>query len=158
MNESSPLIKQAFLKMAKYCAMGEKSSFQVGQKLTKYGLSEVDKESIIDRLTNEGFLSEERFSTAFTNDKFQFNKWGKIRIRMELKHHRISEQHIELALSQLNEASYKDMLAQLIQGKWSLLASEEQYLKRKKKTLDFVIRKGFEPSLCFNLFDEHVSS
>lgn len=149
MSSRPEIIKKAKAKAARYCAMGERSPRQVRQKLEIQGLFPNEIETVIGQLTEEGFLDIERFCRAFANDKLRFNKWGRNRIRMELKAHFLANDDIEKALDGLDETSYQQILSELVEKKWKSLLKEENPLIRKKKTIEYGIRKGFEPDMVF---------
>ena len=150
-------IKKAKVKVARYCAMGERSPRQVRQKLEKVGLFPSEIDLVIDQLTDENFIDADRFCRAFVNDKLKFNKWGRNRIRLELKTHQISSESIEQALKAVNETLYRQILKDLLEKKWKSLESEENPLIKKKKSVEYAIRKGFETDLVFQQIEGIMS-
>ena len=72
--------------------------------------------------------------------------WGRVKIRYELKQKQVSEYCIKKALQQIDEEEYRAVLQKLAAEKYAGLKSE-QYLVRKKKTMDYLLNKGFEPEL-----------
>ncbi len=145
-------------RVARYCAMGERSPKQAQEKLLKYGLNPSLVEKAIEELKKNNFLDTERFANAFANDKFRFNSWGKIKIRIELKNHLIPEDHIDKGLSNIDHEEYTDKIEDLIRKKWSKLKEDENYLARKNKTASFLVRKGFESDIVFNKIDDLMSA
>jgi regulatory protein len=145
-------------RVARYCAMGERSPKQAQEKLLKYGLNPSLVEKAIEELQKNHFLDTERFAKAFANDKFRFNSWGKIKIRIELKNHLIPEDDIETGLLNIDQEEYFEKVEELIRKKWSTLKEDENYLVRKNKTASFLVRKGFESELVFNKIDDLMSS
>lgn len=150
-------VKQAKLKAAKYCAFAERSPRQVREKLVKYGLDDSSAEEILLELVGDGFVSESRFADAFVHDKFIFNKWGKMKIRHELHFHDIPENIIQQALLTIPEQEYMDTINKLIREKWDKLSEGEDYLSKKKKIFDYLVRKGFEFQDVLTGFDELMS-
>ncbi len=108
------------------------------------------REQIIIQLMQEGFLNEERFARSFVRGKFRIKKWGRIKIRQHLKLREISEPIIRLALSEIEEDQYLKTLEELLDKKQRLLTESDPF-KRKRKLTDFLLRKGYESHLVFDL-------
>lgn len=151
-------LKKPLAKMARYCALAEKSPRQIREKLRKNPIHETDIELILQELRKQGFLNEERFAHAFSNDKLKFNQWGRNRIRLELKSHGIDEILINQALDHLDIEIYIEILEQLSSKKWKSLEKEDNPLIRKKKTIDYLVRKGFEFDLILASLDSIMSA
>lgn len=152
------LVKKAASSLARYCAMGERSPRQVQDKLQKFSLSEAQVAEVIDKLISDGFLNESRFASAFCHDKLRFNSWGKSRLRMELRAHKISAEHTEEALSEISDEVYTSQLTQVLKKKLRTISSETEALMKKKKLTDHAIRKGFEPGLVFSVAEKIMSA
>lgn len=154
---ASDRVKQARLKVARYCAMAERSPRQVIDKLEKYGLSGHEAEKVFIALKSEKFVDEERFAGAFVNDKFTFNQWGRNRLKQELKLHDIPGEIIENAIYSIPDEEYTETVSALLEKKWAKIRDDEHFLSRKKKTIDYLLRKGFEGSVVFSCFEEFMS-
>ncbi len=148
---SGRLLKEARLKAAKYCAGKERSPYQVLQKLLEWQLSEVDAQAVLATLIQENYVNEARFVLAYCHDKFEFNKWGKQRIRQELQQLRISGDQIENGLLSIDHNRYKEVLQALAQKKFDSLNTESNDWKRRQKTTAFLVRKGYEMDLSTEL-------
>ena len=83
--------KEAKVKIAKFCAYQERCHQEVRDKLFSFGLLPNDVEEIIFELIQEDFINEERFTKAFVRGKFNYKKWGRIKITQELKRRKISD-------------------------------------------------------------------
>jgi regulatory protein len=70
-----------------------------------------------------------------------------------LKQKQVSEYSIKKALKQINETEYLKTLKKLAEEKYALLKSE-QYLVRKKKTMDYLIGKGYEMELVRGMVEK----
>lgn len=110
------------------------------------------REQIIIQLMQEGFLNEERFARSFVRGKFRIKKWGRIKIKQELKLREISEPIIRLALTEIEEEQYYKTLEELLEKKQRLVTESDPY-KRKRKIADFLLRKGYESHLVFDLIN-----
>lgn len=138
--------EQALQKLKHYCAYQERCHSEVKEKLYNLGVWKKDHDEIIASLIEENYLSEERFAIAFAGGKFRMKQWGRVKIKYELKQKQVSEYSIKKALKQIGEDDYRAVLKKLADEKYSSLKGE-QYLARKKKTIDYLISKGFETEL-----------
>ena len=141
---SDDRLKRGFASAAKYCAFRERAPKQVREKLLSWDFKEEEVEEIIQRLLDEKFLDEARFARAFCHDKFEFNHWGKVKIKVEMGRYDLSYQVMEDALNAINEEKYLDVIKTLTLRKWeSVKGKGEEYLQ-KRKVADYMMRKGFE--------------
>jgi regulatory protein len=142
-----PLTKeQALQKLKHYCAYQERCHSEVKEKLYQLGVWKKDHDEIIASLIEENYLNEERFAIAYAGGKFRVKQWGRVKIRYELKQKQVSEYSIKKAMKQIDEEEYLSVLNKLAKEKYAALKSE-QYLVRKKKTMDYLAAKGFEAEL-----------
>ena len=141
--------KEIKLKTARYCAYQERSLCEVRKKLTEFGLPDQDMHGLLDELIAENFINEERFARAYTVGKFRSKKWGRLRIRLGLQQHEISEPGIGMGLSELDPKEYDETINLLILKKERLLEEKNRF-KKHDKIAKFVISKGFEPDLVWD--------
>ncbi|HZH63552.1 MAG TPA: regulatory protein RecX [Flavisolibacter sp.] len=138
--------EQAIQKLRHYCAYQERSHSDVQQKLWELGVSRSEHDEIISSLIEDDYLNEERFAKQFVGGKFRMKDWGKKKIYYALKEKKISEYVIKIAMKEIDEEGYKKTIQQLAEKKYALLKNE-QYMVRKKKTMDYLLQKGYEPAL-----------
>jgi len=98
------------------------------------------------------YLNEERFAIQFASGKYRIKQWGRIKIRYELKQKRLNNYIIQKALDQIEEADYLNTLKILGNKRYAELKSE-QWLVRRKKTIDYLLLKGYEQSLINSFFE-----
>jgi len=135
--------KEVFNKLALLCSRKEYCSYDLSQKMRKWEISEEIQEKIIEDLKKEKYLDEKRFSEAFVKDKFRFNKWGKQKIKYQLRQKRISEFNIENAFEQITDEDYVDMIDTLLITKNKSVKAKNSY-EQKNKLLRFMTQRGFE--------------
>jgi regulatory protein len=136
-------VEQALQKLKHYCAYQERCHSEVKEKLYSLGVWKKDHDGIISTLIEENYLNEERFAMAYAGGKWRVKHWGRVRIKYELKQKQISEYCIKKALKQIDEEEYLRVLNELAEAKYRSLKSD-QYLVRKKKTIDYLVNRGFE--------------
>ena len=138
--------EQALQKLKHYCAYQERCHSEVKEKLYSLGVWKKDHDAIISTLIEENYLNEERFAIAYAGGKWRMKHWGRVRIRYELKQKQVTEYCIKKALKQIDEEEYLQVLHETAAAKYASLKSD-QYLVRKKKTMDYLVNRGFEMSL-----------
>jgi len=142
--------EQALQKLKHYCTYQERSHYEVKQKLYELGVRTNDHDEIIASLIDEDYLNEERFAIQFAGGKFRMKQWGKKKILYALREKKVSDYSIKKALAEINEDDYLVVLKKLAEEKYNLL-KDEQPMDRKKKTIDYLIQKGYEYENVNNL-------
>ncbi len=143
---------QALQKLKHYCGYQERCHSEVKEKLFQLGVWKKDHDELIAALIEEGYLNEERFAIAFAGGRFRIRQWGRVRIKYELKRKQVSEYSIRKALKQISEDEYFAVLKRLAELKHASLKGEH-YLVRKKKTLTYLLGRGFETELVSRAVD-----
>ena len=141
-------IEEIKRKLERYCVYQDRCHKEIETKLKEFVLIEEAKNQIILHLLEHNFLNEERFSKSFARGKFKIKNWGKQRIIRELKFRDISEYNIKTALKEIDEQEYLSTIY-TIADKRNTFINEPDFYKRKKKLIDFLIRKGYEFELIF---------
>lgn len=138
---------QALQKLKHYCAYQERCHSEVREKLYSFHLRKPDVEHIISQLIEEDYLNEERFAMQFAGGKFRMKHWGRVKIQYELKQKQVSPYCIKKAMKEIDEAAYTTSLQRLAGRKWDELKGEKNIFIKKKKTLDYLLQKGYEMDL-----------
>ncbi len=158
--ESKPFVelttKEAFLKLAAFCAYQERCYQEIYQKLEEWKIPEDDYYAIVTLLEEENFLNEKRFAESYTRGKFSYKKWGKRKIRYGLLQKNISENMIQDAFfSEIEDEVYFATLTEVLEKKWSdLLETEHDNFKRKVKATNYALQKGYENELIREILDD----
>lgn len=142
-------------KLEQYCVYQDRCHKEVEQKMKEFTLIPEARELILLSLMKDNFLNEERFSKSYARGKFRIKSWGKQRIVRELKFRDISAYNIKTALKEIDEAAYLETIYKITVNRNAVI-SEPNIYKRKKKLIDFLMRKGFENNLIFETVNEVV--
>mgnify|MGYP006080643755 FL=1 len=143
-------------KLENYCVYQDRCHKEVEQKMWEFHLIPEARELILLSLMKDNFLNEERFAKSYARGKFRIKSWGKQRIVRELKFRDISTYNIKTALKEIDQADYLKTIYRITENRNEVI-SEPNIYKRKKKLIDFLMRKGFENDLIFNVVGEVVS-
>jgi regulatory protein len=136
----------ALHKMKSWCAYQERSQDETRRKLYEYNLSPEETDQIIADLISENFLNEERFAMAFAGGKFRIKQWGRSKIKMELKKHKVSDYSINKALKSIDAADYEKAIVKTIEKKRKLLKVNDPR-KQFYALLTYLASRGFESDL-----------
>ncbi|NLH32309.1 MAG: RecX family transcriptional regulator [Lentimicrobium sp.] len=112
-------------------------------KLANWGVEPEKAQTILEHLEDENFLSEKRFAKMYTTSKVNQNKWGKVRIELELMKRNIPEKYISEAINEIDEEKYLKNFNVLVSFK-SKESLDLNPLIRKQKIIAFLISKGYE--------------
>ncbi len=134
-------------KAAAYCAEAERCRGDVEKKIARAGLEAEAAERILARLEKEGFIDDERYCRFFVNDKLRFNKWGRMKIALELRKKGIPAATYENALRNIDEEEYILTLTQLLRSKKRTTRGKDAR-ECYYKLLRFAAGRGFEPALA----------
>jgi regulatory protein len=151
MNENS-LYKTALSKAMSQCSQRELCCSEIESRLESWGVSKSDSFRIIDTLIEENFINEERYARAFVKDKFNYNKWGKIKIAAHLRAKKITSGAISQALESIDIETYTDTIKSLISTHRKSVRAKNSY-DMKAKLLRFGLSKGFESSLLYDILN-----
>ncbi len=146
-------LENAKRKMEQFCAYQDRCHQEVVQKLKGYGIVNEEADNVIVHLIAFDFLNEERFARSFARGKFRIKSWGKVRIVNELKARNISKYNIDKGLSEIDDKDYVNTFHSVAEKKWESLGDNSIIIK-KKKTFDFLIRKGFETHLIYDKIND----
>jgi regulatory protein len=144
-------LKQFLLKAASYCAYQERTVKEVRQRLREWELTDDEIEPIVAELIAQNYLNEERFARAFAGGKFRVKKWGRLKIRQEMKLRGLSNDVIQRGLAEIDGDDYEAVLHDLIEKKHQTLRGEP--LEIKQKLLRFALGRGFESDMIWDVLN-----
>ena len=145
---------EALSKLQRYCAYQDRCHQEVRSKLLDLGIYGDDLENIIVELIEEKFLDEERFARSYARGKFRIKRWGRDRIRRELRQRAISPYCIRKAMTEIDEAEYQKVLRQVL-DKREKDEKERITYRRKIKLANYLIgQRGFESNLVWEAINE----
>jgi regulatory protein len=139
--------------MEYYCSYQERCHIEVSEKLRSFVLNSDEKDRIIVHLIESNFLNEERFASIFSISKFHQKKWGKIRIKNELKARKISDYLVTKAIKEIPTEEYEMTFETLAEKHWESI-TEKNDLKKRKKFCDYLLRKGWESERIYEKVKE----
>ncbi len=136
-------------KAERFCAYQERSRAEVEMKLRKLGATPEGIKKTLESLAEEGYINEERYAKLFASGKFRIKRWGKNKIRAELRMKKIPDNIISNALDAIDEEEYLKTIHHLIKKKAKEVKNPEQKIKNQK-IFRFLLSKGFESHLVLS--------
>lgn len=154
-NQRPYTLQEATKKLEGYCAYQERCHKEVVAKLWEMKMIPEAIDQIVVHLINEDYLNEERFAKSFARGKFMIKKWGKNRIKAELKQRHISSYNIKSALEEIDPETYILTLDALADKRMGQI-SEKDHQKRRRKLADYLLYRGWESNLVYDKIKELI--
>lgn len=124
------------------CARGEHSSGEMLQKMRLWGLADEAQARIMERLTKDRFVDDERFARAFVNDKIKYNQWGRRKIEQALWAKGVDRDVQQRVLDAVDEEEYIKVLRPLLRSKERSITARNEF-ERQMKLIRFAQSRGF---------------
>jgi len=140
-----PVPDEDFLKIRiqRYCAYQERCSHEVEIKLQEWKAPSGKIGQIMNELKDDDFLNDTRYAQSFVRGKFSINHWGRKKISYELIKKGISQGLIIMAMEEIDEPKYLEVLQNMIRNK-SIEIKAGKNLTIREKLINFALGKGFE--------------
>lgn len=142
-------VEEAKRTLENYCVYQERCHKEVRNKLIKMRMIPDAIDMVIVHLLEHDFLNETRFAKTFVSGKFRVKKWGRNRIKRELKLREISNYNIDLAINEISDFDYLQAFHELADKKIDS-TKETSLLKKKKKIADYLFYRGWESHLIYD--------
>lgn len=138
--------EQALVRLEELCARSEHSTGEFRTKLRQWRIAPADAEEIIESLTARRFVDDSRFARAFVRDKYRFARWGRIKIRLQLRAKGVDSDTVAEALELIDSKEYSRILARQLVARMRRSPNVQDPAERQK-IFRTMIAKGYEPSL-----------
>lgn len=136
---------KALQDLMRYAARAERSSGDALRLMRRWGIGEVDRRQILEKLQRQHFIDDERFAEAYVREKTRLAGWGIHKIRAGLRMKGIAPALIERVTQVLSDQrpDNKQRLAELLARKRRSLKEADVY-KVKDKLIRFGMSRGFD--------------
>ena len=145
---------EAQKRMEHYCAYQERCHKEVVKKLKELGMIPISIDTIVSKLVEDNYLNETRFAQSYARGKFRIKKWGKIRIRRELKARDLSDYNIKKGLEEIPDLDYNTTF-------WALFEKRKKEVYenipsvQKKKIISYMVYRGWELEKIYEAMQEN---
>lgn len=138
--------KDYAVKLLGFCDRSEK---EIREKILKKGYSEEECEEAISFCREYGYINDERYAAHFVHDAVELKKWGKTRIRMELKCKGVADEIVDIVLGEIENET--DILKSEMERRFK--DSDFSDPKIKSKVFGYFARRGYKPSDIFRAME-----
>ena len=145
--------QDALMRLETLCAQSEQCSYDLRQKLYRWGISSPDSDKIIKKLIRTRFVDDARFAVAYCRDKYRFNRWGRIKIVYGLRSTHIQNCDITSGLETIDAEEYEEILVSVIKSKASMTKDVDTY-EGRTRLFRSVASRGYEPSLIAQIIKD----
>lgn len=152
MEKKSYTFEEIKQKLVNYCVYQDRCHSEVEQKMRDFLLIPEAKDEIFLYLIKENYLNEERFTRSYIRGKFYIKHWGRNKIRINLKQKGITEKLISKSMDEIDADDYEKIINKIYEDYFSKQKGLKEYQK-KSKTIRYLISKGFEYELVWNVIN-----
>lgn len=146
--------RTAFLQRAmKYCAESERCTHDVLVKLEVWGTPADEIDEIFKKLYTEKFIDDKRFATSYVTEKWNLDRWGKIKIANSLQQKSLDEKIINEALNTIDDEEYTKGLKYLLSKKLKEVKSGNKS-EDARRVSTFALSRGFESELIYEWLEK----
>ena len=134
--------QDAFQTLAALCAQAEHCQHEMLEKMRRWELPEDAQARVMERLTKQRYVDDERFARAFVKDKIRYNKWGRRKVQQALWQKHISEDIQQEVLDEIDDNEYLSVLRPLLKQKRKSTKAQSDY-ELNQKLARFALGRGF---------------
>ena len=134
-------------KIKSYCQYQERCTKEVRKKLYALKASTESIEKIISFLKHNDFLNDQRFVQFFIQGKLRIKKWGKIKLKYELKSRGINYQIIETSIKNISDEEYISYFEEFSSNKIKFLKGTLD--QKKRSFINYFTYRGWENDLIY---------
>lgn len=127
---------------AAWCSTCERCSYDVEARLRKADIDDHAIAQMMQQLTREGFVNDERYARAFVRDKASLQGWGPIKIRQQLSMKHIPSATIDAAMNELPDDTFSSELERFLLRRDASL-HEDDPNKRAQKLIRAALSRGY---------------
>lgn len=144
--------KEALLRLTTLCSQAEHCSGEMEDKMRKWGMAPDAQARVMEYLTKNKFVDDERYARAFALDKIRYNKWGRRKVEQALWAKRIDEPTRQLVLGEIADDEYLAVLRSLLKSRGRSIKAADRY-ELNRKLVRFALGRGFDYALIRRCID-----
>lgn len=134
--------QEARLRLSAICSQAEHCSHEMVEKMRRWGVAEEAQARIMEYLTTNRFVDDERFARAFAIDKIKYNKGGRRKVEQAMWQKHIDSDIRQRVLDDISEDEYMAVLRPLLKSKRKSIRAANEY-ELNTKLARFGISRGF---------------
>ena len=134
-------------KIQSYCLYQERCVKEVKNKLYSFKVSSQLVENIVEYLIDNDYLNEERYTKMFIQGKLRIKKWGRIKLKYELRLKGIDIKIINKHINHIDEEEYIKYFNEFSTNKIKYLKGSID--QKKRSFINYFTYRGWENSLIY---------
>ena len=134
-------------KIQSYCLYQERCIKEVKNKLFSLKVSSKSANDIIEYLIDNDYLNEERYTNMFIQGKLRIKKWGRIKLKYELRLKGIDIKIINKHINQISEEDYIKYFNEFSTNKIKFLKGSTD--QKKRSFINYFTYRGWENDLIY---------
>ncbi len=134
---------RAYVTAIKKLAQRNLTPRKLKQALRRANVDEKHFEAIIDKLTENRYLDEQKQLAMFVEDFLTFELRGKDALKHALHHEGFDQTAIEKALCKMDDAKERAICETFLEKKAATLKASDALINRKRKLYAACLQKGF---------------
>ena len=142
----------AYLTLAALCAQAEHCEQEMRDKMKRWGMAPEAQNRVVERLTKERYIDNERYARAFVKDKVRYNKWGRRKVQQALWMKRIDDDIQQRVLDEIDDEEYLKVLVPLLKQKRKSIKAANDY-ELNQKLVRFALSRGFDYGIIRQCLD-----
>ena len=144
--------QEAYLQLAAACAQAEHCEQEMRDKMKRWGVAPEAQKRVVERLTKERYIDNERYARAFVKDKVRYNKWGRRKVQQALWMKRIDDERQQRVLDEIDDEEYLKVLVPLLKQKRKSIKAANDY-ELNQKLVRFALSRGFDYGIIRQCLD-----
>lgn len=137
-------------------ARSEKSSGDALRLMQNWGVEPSARQGILQRLIDNKFIDDHRYTEAFVRDKMRFSGWGAFKLRAALRNKGIATEIVEEAIRSLDRSDMSERLRDRLERKMRTTKHSTRY-ELKTKLMRYGASLGYDFESVADVVDALIS-
>ena len=149
--------QEVLMRLTALCSQAEHCSWEMTEKMRRWGIDERTQAHVMQYLTEEKYVDDERYCRAFVKDKIRYNKWGRRKVEQALYAKHIGREVSQPVLDEVDDEEYLSVLRPLLRNKRKQLKGLSDY-EANGKLIRFASGRGFTMDIirqCLDMDDDY---
>ena len=139
-------------KIQSYCHYQERCIKEVRNKLFSLKATNKTVDKILQSLIDNDYLNEDRYASMFIQGKLRIKKWGRIKLKYELRLKGLDINIIDDNIKKIKEEEYIWYFNKFSTNKIKLLKGTKD--QKKRSFINYFTYRGWENSLIYQKLNE----
>ena len=134
-------------KIQSYCHYQERCIKEVRNKLFSLKATNKTVDKILQSLIDNDYLNEDRYARMFIQGKLRIKKWGRIKLKYELRLKGLDINIIDDNINKIKDEEYIRYFNEFSTNKIKFLKGTEE--QKKRSFINYFTYRGWENSLIY---------